>query len=56
MNEPSEQPAPNPLPCSDTPKKPYLTPKLTKRGSVVELTQGGGSVIDDGLGTLEGHV
>jgi hypothetical protein len=37
-------------------RKPYEPPRLTKRGSVIDLTRGGGSVIDDGLGTLEGHL
>jgi hypothetical protein len=56
MSEPNDPSATNPSPPENSAKKPYTAPQLTKRGTVAELTQGGGSVIDDGGGTLEGHV
>ena len=36
-------------------KRPYAEPALARLGRVAELTMGGGSVIDDGGGTQEGH-
>jgi hypothetical protein len=55
-SEPNGQASAGSQPCEVTAKKPYVPPHLIKRGSIAELTQGGGSIIDDGLGTLEGHV
>jgi hypothetical protein len=37
-------------------RRPYAPPRITRHGSVTELTRGGGSVIEDGIGTFEGNV
>ena len=37
-------------------KKLYVSPRLVMLGQVIELTQGGGSVAEDGVGTFEGNI
>jgi hypothetical protein len=57
VNSAKEQaPGAQPKSPATTPRKPYAPPRITRHGSVIELTRGGGSVIEDGIGTFEGNV